>query len=88
MSASTKRNEPLIDLETQALAAEKAIARYVRRYAQTLAQAVWSNDAIWLEVKRLLEAVRDEVLTGRKARPHALPNRHITLTRRLDRRGH
>ena len=45
------RNEPLIDLETQALAAEKAITRYVRRNAQTLAQAGWSSDAIWVEVK-------------------------------------
>src|SRR5262249_7342100 len=66
-----RRNEPLIDLETQALAAEKAITRYVKRYADTLAHAGWSSrDAIWVEVKRLLDAVRDEVLRGNKARPH------------------
>jgi len=32
MSSSSERTEPLIDLETQALAAEKAIATHVRRY--------------------------------------------------------
>jgi len=42
----------------------------MRRYADTLHEAGWSNDAIWLEVKRLLEAVRDGVLRGKKARPH------------------
>jgi hypothetical protein len=70
MKDSKRRTKALIDLKTQAVAAEKAITRYVKRYADTLAEAGWSPGAIYLEVRRLLEAVRDEVLKGKKAATH------------------
>src|SRR5262245_15410061 len=49
-----------------------AIARYVRRYADTLWEAGWSNDPVWVEVRRLLEAVRDEVLRARQWQRQAI----------------
>jgi hypothetical protein len=39
MKYSSHPKGPLMDLETQAVAAEKAITRYVKRYAETIWEA-------------------------------------------------
>ena len=54
--------KPLINLEVQAAAAQKAITRYLRRYIRTLLQAGLTPQQAAEEVNLMLGAIRDQAV--------------------------